>query len=137
MNKLFVEIHSLDKSLLCTSSILSVKLNGSLAIEIVSQKAIRRQNDNTSIVFVWRVRSILNWNRPLNIQCLPRIDPGLWVEVILQDSISILAIVDCLYSATPAYQTLLISTQKFQSKFNVGCNLIRLWKAIILKDLNY
>lgn len=58
MNKLFVEIHSLDKSLLWTPSILSVKLNGSLAIEIVSQKAIRRQNDNTSIVLVWRVRSM-------------------------------------------------------------------------------
>lgn len=48
----FVEIHSLDKSPLCTQYTLSVKLNGSTAIEIVSTKAIPRQNYNTSIVRV-------------------------------------------------------------------------------------
>lgn len=59
MNTPFVEIHSLDKSPLCTLYTLSVKLNGSAAIEIVSTKAIPRQNDNTSIVFAfaWRASS--------------------------------------------------------------------------------
>lgn len=61
MNTAFVEIHSLDKSPLCTLYTMSVKLNGSTAIEIVSTKAIPRQNDNTSIVFAWHVRSILTF----------------------------------------------------------------------------
>lgn len=91
MNKVFVEIHSLDKSLL---SVLSDNLSGSAAIEIVSRKAIPRQNDNTSNMLQWRVRSVPIRNRPLNIQCLPYIDPVLQVEVILQVSMSIPATVN-------------------------------------------
>lgn len=58
MNTPFVEFHSLDKSPVCTQYTLSVKLNGSTAIEIVSTKAIPRQNNDTSIEFAWRVRSV-------------------------------------------------------------------------------
>lgn len=88
MNTPFVEIHSLDKSPLCTLYTLSVKLNGSAAIEIGSTKAISRQNDNTSIVFAfaWRAaRNVRTSSGPVNIQCLRYIDqPTTPLEAILQ-----------------------------------------------------